>query len=155
MWVIGGSDSAAQKTVEFVDSNEKNSIMLEEQLPFEVQFHCTTQINSTHGIITGGTWYSKKTLIVNLNDFDMMTGPTLRKSRAYHSCTRISAANGTDYVIVVGGIYNRDTSEVLVGNSWKDGILSSILMFRITEYSILGTLCLSNYHILYRTSITL
>ena len=96
--------------------------MLEEQLPFEVQFHCTTQINSTHGIITGGTWYSKKTLIVNLNDFDMMTGPTLQKSRYGHSCARISAANGTDYVIVVGGSGNELSSEILVGNNWKDGM---------------------------------
>ena len=128
--------------------------MLNEQFPFNFEYHCATQINSTHGIIMGGSEYTK-TLIVNLNDFDMITGPTLQKSRYGPSCARISAANGTDYVIVVGGIYNRDTSEVLVGNSWKDGILSSILMFRITEYSILGTLCLSNYHILYRTSITL
>ena len=156
MWVIGGDNSGARKTTELVDINAKNSIMLEDELPFELEEHCATQINSTYGIITGGDdGAQRKTFIVNLNNFDVSTGPTLRKERRRHSCSRISAANGTDYVIVVGGIYNRDTSEVLVGNSWKDGILSSILMFRITEYSILGTPCLSNYHILYRTSITL
>ena len=155
MWVIGGDNSAAEKTAEFVDINGKNSIMLEEQLPFRLEYHCATQINSTHGIIMGGGYTLKQTLIVNLNNFDMTTGPTLRKERRQHSCSRISAANGTDYVIVVGGLYDTYSSEIMVGNSWKDGMISSILMFRITEYSIFDTLCLSNYHILYRTSITL
>ena len=150
MWVIGGDNSGARKTTELVDINAKNSKMLEDELPFELEEHCATQINSTYGIITGGTYSRRKTFIVNLNNFDVSTGPTLRKERRRHSCSRISAANGTDYVIVVGGVYDAQTSEILVGNSWKDGILSSILMIRI-----LGTLCLSNYHILYRTSITL
>ena len=123
MWVIGGTDSDAEKTAEFVDINGKNSIMLEEQLPFRLEYHCATQINSTHGIIMGGFGSElKETLIVNLNDFDMITGPTLQKSRYGHSCARISAANGTDYVIVVGGSYDTLTSEILVGNSWKDGM---------------------------------
>ena len=128
MWVIGGTDSDAEKTAEFVDINGKNSIMLEEQLPFRLEYHCATQINSTHGIIMGGGYTLKQTLIVNLNDFDMTTGPTLRKERRQHSCSRISAANGTDYVIVVGGIYDTYSSEIMVGNSWKYGMLSSILM---------------------------
>ena len=128
LWVIGGTDSDAEKTAEFVDINGKNSIMLEEQLPFRLEYHCATQINSTHGIIMGGGYTVKQTLIVNLNDFDMITGPTLQKARRSHSCARISAANGTDYVIVVGGIYDTYSSEIMVGNSWKYGMLSSILM---------------------------
>ena len=95
--------------------------MLNEQLPFDLEYHCATQINSTHGIIMGGSEYSKS-LIVNLNDFDMITGPTLQKSRYGPSCARISAANGTDYVIVVGGAYHPQNSEIMVGNSWKDGM---------------------------------
>ena len=95
--------------------------MLNEQLPFDLEYHCATQINSTHGIIMGGSEYSKS-LIVNLNDFDMITGPTLQKARRSHSCARISAANGTDYVIVVGGSYVPQNSEIMVGNSWKDGM---------------------------------
>ena len=102
--------------------------MLNEQLPFNHEYNCATQINSTHGIIMGGGYTEKQTLIVNLNDFDMTTGPTLRKERRQHSCSRISAANGTDYVIVVGGIYDTYSSEIMVGNSWKYGMLSSILM---------------------------
>ena len=97
--------------------------MLNEQLPFNHEYNCATQINSTHGIIMGGFGSDlKETLIVNLNDFDMITGPTLQKSRYGHSCARISAANGTDYVIVVGGSYYPYSSEILVGNNWKDGM---------------------------------
>ena len=97
--------------------------MLEEQLPFKLEYHCATQINSTHGIIMGGgSGAQKKTLIVNLNDFDIIAGPTLQKDRWGHSCARISAANGTDYVIVVGGAYHPQNSEIMVGNSWKDGM---------------------------------
>ena len=121
MWVIGGSGSGARKTTELVDINGKNSIMLEDQLPFEIYSHCATQINSSYGIITGGYW-PRKTFNVNLNNFDVTTGPNLQKPRHSHSCARISAANGTDYVIVVGGSYDTLTSEILVGNSWKDGM---------------------------------
>ena len=88
-----------------------------EQFPFELRFHCATQINSTYGIIIGGIYSQRNSLIVNLNDFIMTTGPTLRNNRFYDACTRISAANGTDYVIVAG----RQTSEIMDGNSWKDG----------------------------------
>ena len=95
--------------------------MLEDQLPFEIYSHCATQINSSYGIITGGYW-PRKTFNVNLNNFDVTTGPNLQKPRHSHSCARISAANGTDYVIVVGGSYDTLTSEILVGNSWKDGM---------------------------------
>ena len=130
MWVIGGDNSGARKTTELVDINAKKSIMLEDELPFELEEHCTTQINSTYGIITGGTYSRRKTFIVNLNNFDVSTGPTLRKERRRHSCSRISAANGTDYVIVVGGVHNTQTSEILVGNSWKDGMY---LLSRITK----------------------
>ena len=129
MWVIGGSGSGARKTTELVDINGKNSIMLEDQLPFEIYSHCATQINSSYGIITGGYW-PRKTFIVNLNNFDVTTGPNLQKPRHSHSCARISAANGTDYVIVVGGSYDTLTSEILVGNSWKDGMY---LLSRITK----------------------
>ena len=122
MWVIGGDNSGARKTTELVDINAKNSIMLEDELPFELEEHCATQINSTYGIITGGTYSRRKTFIVNLNNFDVTTGPNLQKPRHSHSCARISAANGTDYVIVVGGSYDTLTSEILVGNSWKDGM---------------------------------
>ena len=131
MWVIGGDNSGARKTTELVDINAKNSIMLEDELPFELEEHCATQINSTYGIITGGDdGAQRKTFIVNLNNFDVSTGPTLRKERRRHSCSRISAANGTDYVIVVGGVHYTQTSEILVGNSWKDGMY---LLSRITK----------------------
>ena len=126
MWVIGGDNSGARKTTELVDINAKNSIMLEDELPFELEEHCATQINSTYGIITGGTYSRRKTFIVNLNNFDVSTGPTLRKERRRHSCSRISAANGTDYVIVVGGKYYPKDSEIMVGNSWKDGMYTQI-----------------------------
>ena len=128
MWVIGGTDLG--ETAEFVDINGKNSIMFEEQLPFWFEYHCATQINSTYSIITGDYWSNQKTLIVNLNDFDVTTGPILQKQRYGHSCARISAANGTDYVIVVGGKYYPKDSEIMVGNSWKDGMYTILVVIQ-------------------------
>ena len=98
----------------------------------DMWYHCATQINSTHGIITGGYREASlyQTLILNFNDFEMTTGPTLRKERYIHSCTRISATNGTDYVIVVGGEYYPKDSEIMVGNSWKDGMYTILVVIQ-------------------------
>ena len=122
MWVIGGSQSAAQKTTELVDISDST---ISAELSYDVKYHCATQLNSTHGIITGGYQdggYRGETLIVDLNDFTMTTGPTLQAGRqAFHACARISAVNGTDYAIVAGGVPSSDTSEIMDGSSWKYG----------------------------------
>ena len=118
MWVTGSYP--AQKTTELVDLSDST---ISAELPYKIHVHCATQLNSTHGIITGGyEAYYGETLIVDLNDFTITTGPTLQAGRNYyHACTRISAVNGTDYAIVAGGAYTPDTSEIMDGNSWKYG----------------------------------
>ena len=121
MWVIGGYQSAAQKTTELVDISDST---ISAELPYKMYRHCATRLNSTHGIITGGcsnAYLYRETLIVDLNDLTMTTGPALQKTRYMHACTRISAVNGTDYVIVVGGAWYADTTEIMDGNSWKYG----------------------------------
>ena len=123
MWVIGGSQYAAIKTTELADISDST---ISAELPYKMYHHCATLLNSTHGIITGGFYgysgyYYRETLIVDLNDLTMTTGPALQKTRYMHACTRISAVNGTDYAIVAGGRYTSDTSEIMDGNSWKYG----------------------------------
>ena len=127
MWITGGTHSPS--TTELVDlsspfNHHSTQSTISAQPPLTFRWHCATQINSTHGILTGGSGSggTKTTLIVDLDDFTMTSGPTLLNPRGWHSCTRISAVNGTDYVIVAGSHASPKTSEILVGNSWKNGM---------------------------------
>ena len=81
------------------------------KLPRKFTYHCAAQMNDTHAILTGG--YPSKprrihpessTLIVRLDDFQMTEGPSMQFPRASHTCGRFQHPNGTNYVIVVGGM---------------------------------------------------
>ena len=52
LWVIGGSGSTgSRRTSEIIDENGSK---IGPELPWDFSSHCSTKINSTHAIITGG-----------------------------------------------------------------------------------------------------
>ena len=99
--MTGGDDSSdASKSYEIVDENES---ILGSELPWEFSNHCSVKLNETHAILTGGTIYPFRTLIVNLNNLNMTQGPNIAVNRNSHACSRLSHPNGTNYIIIAGG----------------------------------------------------
>ena len=95
-------------------------------------------MNNTHGILIGGLDEPKKTLIVNLNNFQMTEGPTLINPRASHSCGTLHHANGTKYVVVSSGFYTHNSTELLRMDSnegWFKG-KESVTIFICIYYSV-------------------
>ena len=70
-------------------------------------------MNVTHGILIGGYPGMIETHIVNLESFQMETGPELSISSKHSACSRFSHVNGTEYVIVAGGWYAGVSTEIL------------------------------------------
>ena len=74
------------------------------ELPQSFGEHCMTYMNDTHGIILGGLYGNgRKTLMVELSNFQFTEGPLMNVYRAEHACSYFHAPNGTNYVIVAGG----------------------------------------------------
>ena len=117
-------------TTELVDLNGATS---GPDLPWEFRYHCVAKMNTSHSILVGG-YYSTRTVIVTLENFQMTKGPDLGgNGRQYHSCAHIRHNNGSNYVIAAGGRYYEDnenhyldTSEILnadevFSNGWSPG----------------------------------
>ena len=74
------------------------------ELPQSFGEHCMTYMNDTHGIILGGLYGNgRKTLMVELSNFQFTEGPLMNEYRAEHACSYFHSPNGTNYVIVSGG----------------------------------------------------
>ena len=99
-------------------------------------------MNTTHYILIGGEDNPKHTLIISFDPFADLTsnkifltiGPELNGNGRYsHSCAQIRHRNGSNYVVVVGGVEGGknlpngllDTMEILdgddVSNGWSEG----------------------------------
>ena len=170
MWITGGK---GYQTSEFVD---KFGSIVGNPLPQDFINHCATEMNTTHGILTGGGYrtgggYKNNTLIVRYEDFEMYEGPTLINGRTAHGCGQFRHPNGTNYVIVAGGsgqsgptqlngftpggpissieILNVDSSNE-DGWSWFEGGLGHYYVILIINIHILGIfwkkLCVSYLH---------
>ena len=99
LWVIGGTGAASTKT-ELVNENGATA---GPDIPTASEGLCATQMNSNHGILIGADNNDKtKSLIFNLETFQMDTGPELTLTRDHSACSRFSNPNGDEYVIVVG-----------------------------------------------------
>ena len=99
LWVIGGTGDAATKT-ELVNENGATA---GPDIPFPSEGLCATQMTSNHGILIGANNNDRtKSLIFNLETFQMDTGPKLSLARDHSACSRFSHANGDQYVIVAG-----------------------------------------------------
>ena len=116
MWIIGsgwigGVDGNSTEIVDDTGSIEGPT------LPLHIGGGCATTMNSTHVIITGvGERFSdyKSTLIVDHNDnWKMTVGPKLRKSRSYHTCSKLQHPNGKNYIVVAGGHYSPKSVELI------------------------------------------
>ena len=86
-------------------------------------------MNYTHGILIGGFGNQTGSLIVNLDNFEMVEGPKLANNgRAEHACSSFTRFNGTNYVIVAGGFDGENdlnTTELInvedLGGGWFQG----------------------------------
>ena len=103
MWIIGGRNS--KDTSEIVDVNGS---IYGPKLPWDMWDNCASQMNDTHGIITGGHYGNnaiKRTLIFRYNDLEMTEGPPMLTSKFNHACSRFQHPNGTNFVVVASAVY--------------------------------------------------
>ena len=125
-FLVTGGYSAAYNTTELVDLDGAVS---GKKLPWNFSRHCIIMMNKSHSILVGGAGNPKQSLIVNLDTFEMTTGPNLTgRGRTDHACAHIRHYNGSNYVIAAGGGPDTDTlttSEVLnvdnALNLWSPG----------------------------------
>ena len=128
LWVTGGESSdtysnSSKQSIEIVDENGSHSSG--SKLSWNFHKHCSIKLNQTHVILTGGSPYPSKTLIINLNNSEMTRGPDFEVSkRDSHACSRLSHPNGTNYIIVAGGYSDLDilkSTEMLDVNNIRRG----------------------------------
>ena len=121
LWITGGNlfpiSTEMQSETDLVPSTKSEFINKygSEQgpnLPRQFMFHCATKANLTHAILTGGFINSdydmgttRTTLFVDLETFMMTEGPKMIVPRSDHACGGISHPNGTNYVLVGGGVH--------------------------------------------------
>ena len=129
--MTGGESSSrisSEVSIEIIDENGSHSSGSE--LPWEFYKHCSIKLNQTHAMLTGGSEYPSKTLIINLNNSETTSGPDFKVSHRYaHACSRLSHLNGTNYIIVAGGFSGLDTitksTEILdvdkIDSGWSQG----------------------------------
>ena len=105
--IIGGYNSKifnALKTSELISSSGSQ---YGKDFPVTISKHCIIKINSTHGLITGGSQdrkYSASTWFVDLATTTFTPGPTMKMKRAMHGCAAVHLGSKT-YGIVSGGYY--------------------------------------------------
>ena len=103
---------------------------------FGFEKHCATIMNSTHGILTGGNKNNGKTMMVELSNFHMVRGPDMAYARYDHGCSQFKHPNGTNFVIVAGGLesgYGKlDSVEILNADNanagWFVGMVLNIYL---------------------------
>ena len=128
--MTGGESSSrisSEQSIEIVDENGSHSSGL--VLPRKFHKHCAIKLNQTHAMLTGGSLYPSKTLIINLNNSETTSGPDFKVShRDSHACSRLSHHNGTNYIIVAGGYSGLDitkSTEILdvdyIDSGWYEG----------------------------------
>ena len=128
--MTGGESSSrksSEQSIEIVDENGSHSSGSE--LPWKFHKHCSIKLNQTHAMLTGGSEYPSKTLIINLNNSEMTRGPDFKvNDRDSHACSRLSHHNGTNYIIVAGGYSDLDitkSTEILdvdkIDSGWSQG----------------------------------
>ena len=146
LWVTGGDNmlgiTGASYSTEFIDLNGTTlgpdlvDANLVDQWRFA--FHCISYLNESHSILMGGYYNNTKSLIVNINSFEMTKGPDLTgNGRHSHACAQIKHVNGSNFVIVVGGFsksYYLSSSEVLDAENpskgWSTGKHSEANQFK-------------------------
>ena len=106
LWITGGYITGTGHTnlTEFVDLN---GTRLGPSLPMTIALHCMVRVNDSITLIISGEQNgtsSGKTWIVNTdNEFQILEGPSLYKSRTYPSCGVVLDSFNNTIVVVAGG----------------------------------------------------
>ena len=128
LWILGGVGDL--DSTELINANEENGIPGKE-LPLAMRGMCAVKYSSEKIFVIGGysngNWLDSAWIFNPKNNFNYITGPSLKNSRGFHGCALMK--NGQNYKIVVGGgwIGNDDLSSVEIldlsndNNQWTQG----------------------------------
>ena len=86
-----------------IDTNSR--ITTNMTLPIPLSSHCNAWINETHFMVTGGNSQDRlqsKTLIINVENGQIIKGPYMNHGRAFHGCTKVLIGN-VPFIVVTGG----------------------------------------------------
>ena len=98
LWITGGISA---KTSELIQSN--GTSVVGPKLPVDLLYHCSTKINDSFVLLTGGADTKGQVLIVDAEEnFKMESGPSLLTERHSHACGTF-IHQGKPLVVVVGG----------------------------------------------------
>ena len=141
--MTGGEGPSNRKSIEIID---ENGASLGPELQLDFSNHCATKFNETHAILTGGEINKRGTSIINLENSNTRR-ISLNVERNAHACSRLSHPNGTNYIIVAGGLKNYyskdDSTEILDVNNIDRGWYQGKIKIRMRIWN-----CLNNVHIL-------
>ena len=125
--LVIGTSGLSGATAEMLTDNVWD--MLNIQLPYNYTYHCSVMVNSSTSIIIGGRQNgiaSKKTFFFNIDEKNLMEGPSMNFVRYYQSCGKI-LSNDSYLIIAVGGMDDKSnflkSVEILdeKSNSWMFG----------------------------------
>ena len=106
--VSGGNNGSHDlATSEFISTSGDGTVK-EIDLPFTINFHCTTQLSSTKIIIIGGKQdgvTSRQTWIADITNgnVELESGPIMNNERQLMSCGRMTIEQGQTRIVVAGG----------------------------------------------------
>ncbi len=98
LFVIGGW--GPEKSTEFVSAS--NPSVYGTDLPIATFGHCTTMVNSTHILLTGGYETLQKSYFYNVEAGTWTEGPDLPDRKGYHTCGTFNQ-DGKPVVVIAGG----------------------------------------------------
>ena len=113
LWISGGMDGdEVLQTTEMVGTEAKFS----QNLPMKMAGHCTTKVNETTALISGGYdgTYLADTFFINFETMSISNGPNLNESRYGHGCAMFHHF-GKRIAVVAGGFNGEglDSAEFL------------------------------------------
>jgi hypothetical protein len=140
LWVTGGYNYFYQIPTEYVTMT---GTMPGPDLPKGLSDHAMVAINSTCTMVAGGFdsgGYSATTYFYDHSEGEWITGPSLIQARYDHAAgIVIDEVTDEQFVIVTGGYFQLDSTEILQDGNWIQGKINDIICVIFLKLGPLST----------------
>ena len=124
LWAIGGLGGGQVPLSIIISQRGKSSPG--PSIPFQVDRHTMTNINTTTSILIGGfqngALYSADTFYFDHLNSEWTSGPKLNNGRMHHAAGIVTdTVTGEKLLVVVGGSHAYKSTEILIGKDWFKG----------------------------------